>query len=345
MNGIDQVNSMIKKLKIINFKSLKNISINCRKVNIFIGEPNTGKSNLLETLGFVSWIYTKDGIMKEYVRMKSTYELFNNFTVTSPIEIDINKFHFGIKHVKKNYEVTLPGKTYIVDGKGEYKETKTKETVMQKKVMNEVSVPREPETFPMNIELYKFLKNTDYKQESEKSEYLETPFGSNLFKVILTNDVVRKSVAELISEFDMILNINIFENNIEVLKESELGGFTAFNFDLLSDTIKSVIFYSTAILSNDNSVLIFEEPEEKNFPYYSKVLAELIAEDDSNQFFIVTHNPYFLQTLIEKTDMSQIRVNIAYLENHETKIKQLNQSQISKLLKSDPFFELELLIP
>jgi AAA15 family ATPase/GTPase len=42
---------MITKLSIANFKSIRQLDIDCKKVNLFIGEPNTGRSNILETLG------------------------------------------------------------------------------------------------------------------------------------------------------------------------------------------------------------------------------------------------------------------------------------------------------
>lgn len=41
---------MIGNLGIRNFKSIKDLDLDCRRVNLFIGEPNTGKSNILEVL-------------------------------------------------------------------------------------------------------------------------------------------------------------------------------------------------------------------------------------------------------------------------------------------------------
>jgi len=41
---------MIKTLEIKNFKSIKDLKLDLRRINIFIGEPNTGKSNILETM-------------------------------------------------------------------------------------------------------------------------------------------------------------------------------------------------------------------------------------------------------------------------------------------------------
>ena len=46
---------MIENLSIKNFKSIKDLSIDCKRINLFIGEPNAGKSNILEALGVMSW--------------------------------------------------------------------------------------------------------------------------------------------------------------------------------------------------------------------------------------------------------------------------------------------------
>ncbi len=48
---------MINKLEIKNFKSIKHLELDCKRVNIFIGKPNVGKSNILEALGIFSWLF------------------------------------------------------------------------------------------------------------------------------------------------------------------------------------------------------------------------------------------------------------------------------------------------
>ena len=85
---------------------------------------------------------------------------------------------------------------------------------------------------------------------------------------------------------------------IEILKEFE-DIIVSYPYQLSSDTLRRIIFYMAAILSNKDSVLIFEEPESHAFPYYTKYLAELIALDErKNQYFMSTHNPYFLLPLL-----------------------------------------------
>jgi AAA15 family ATPase/GTPase len=53
--GIDNkcMDYMITKLFIKNFKSVKEAELECSKINVFIGEPNTGKSNILETIALL----------------------------------------------------------------------------------------------------------------------------------------------------------------------------------------------------------------------------------------------------------------------------------------------------
>jgi AAA15 family ATPase/GTPase len=41
---------MFTKVSIRNFKSVKELEFEPRRVNVFIGEPNAGKSNLVEAL-------------------------------------------------------------------------------------------------------------------------------------------------------------------------------------------------------------------------------------------------------------------------------------------------------
>ena len=41
---------MINQVNIKNFKSIKDLTMSCKKLNVFIGEPNSGKSNIIEAL-------------------------------------------------------------------------------------------------------------------------------------------------------------------------------------------------------------------------------------------------------------------------------------------------------
>ena len=68
----------ITELEIKNFKSIKDIKIDCKRINVFIGEPNVGKSNILEALSlYVAQTSSPQfPILKEYVRYEKLSNLF-----------------------------------------------------------------------------------------------------------------------------------------------------------------------------------------------------------------------------------------------------------------------------
>ncbi len=76
---------VVGKLSIKNFKSIKKMELDCKRINIFIGEPNTGKSNILEIIGLISSIpyYTAQG----FVRFETLLDLFYDRNIGDPIEI------------------------------------------------------------------------------------------------------------------------------------------------------------------------------------------------------------------------------------------------------------------
>ncbi len=82
---------MITKLSISNFKSIRQLDLDCKKVNLFIGEPNTGKSNILEALALLSWCGGPEQTsLSSYVRLESTQNLFYDQLLDEPVEIKMS---------------------------------------------------------------------------------------------------------------------------------------------------------------------------------------------------------------------------------------------------------------
>jgi AAA15 family ATPase/GTPase len=48
---------MLTNVQIQNFKSVPDLRFDAKRVNLFIGEPNTGKTNILEALALLSEDY------------------------------------------------------------------------------------------------------------------------------------------------------------------------------------------------------------------------------------------------------------------------------------------------
>ena len=115
----------------------------------------------------------------------------------------------------------------------------------------------------------------------------------------------------------------------------------SYPYALTSDTLQRIIFYTVAMVSNKDSVLVFEEPESNAFPYYTKYLGERIALDETNQFFIATHNPYLLSAIVEKGRKEDVQVFITYFKDYQTKVKPLTPDEVAELMEADPFFNLD----
>jgi AAA15 family ATPase/GTPase len=131
------------------------------------------------------------------------------------------------------------------------------------------------------------------------------------------------------------------EGKIEVVKQIE-DVIISYPYSLASDTLQRLTFHVSAILSNKDSILVFEEPESHSFPLYIKHLAELIALDQNgNQYFISTHNPYFFLPTLAKTPKDELSVHIIYYKNYETKAKLLTEKDIEELDGVDIFSNLD----
>jgi len=191
------------------------------------------------------------------------------------------------------------------------------------------------------IKLFRF-KTLD-KYESNQSESLRPPNGDNLFSVVISSTIFRETMMEFFRKYGLKLVMKPHEKVFELQKEVDNLVFS-YPYTLTSDTLRRIIFYTMAIASNKDSVLVFEEPESHAFPYYTKYLGERIALDQTNQFFIATHNPYLLSAIIEKARKEDVQVFITYFKDFQTQVKPLTTNQLSELMEADPFFNLDRFI-
>src|ERR1700722_6608629 len=80
---------MLTRVHIENFKSIRDLEFSLKRVNVFIGEANTGKSNILEALAvFSEGLYEGDGkILQEVLRYKTISELFYDRELNEIVKI------------------------------------------------------------------------------------------------------------------------------------------------------------------------------------------------------------------------------------------------------------------
>jgi len=319
--------TLIKALSIENFKSIKHLKLDCKRINLFIGEPNTGKSNILETIGLLS--HYPHGEIRGFVRFENLRDLFNDNVLENNVKVIFDDETLEVTFKDGIFRGTYFDKTgnpyeifyYNYDGTSRMRTTYP--------------------LFPHSFKFYRFAVKRNFPDQ--RSEFLYPPDGNNLLAVILARKDLRALSKQIFEHFGLTLVLEPHENRIKVQKQLE-DIIIAFPYSLTSETLQRLVFYLTSIHSNKNSVLAFEEPEAHAFPYYTKYLAEIIALDkNQNQYFISTHNPYFLLSILEKTPKNEIAVFNTYLENYQTKVKALTEDQMKEVLDKgiDLFFDIE----
>jgi AAA15 family ATPase/GTPase len=327
---------MIEHLSIKNFKSIKELDLGCKRVNLFIGEPNAGKSNLLETLGLVNWFSTNPIDLKshEFVRFQHVQNLFYDDLIDNPIEIDIKPINAKLKVVFKNNQFRFD---WIVETESK-NEQKSKASLFS---LNGDLQGAEGIPYQTHIRYYRFDAHTVFDEMGPS--YLDPPHGNNLFTVVMSNKKYRDIMASFLKKDGFKLVLKPQTKTFEFQKQVD-EVVISYPYTLLSDTLQRIIFYIIAIESNKDATLVFEEPESHAFPYYTKYLGEKIGMDTSNQYFIATHNPYLLNAILEKTKKDSVNVFITYFEDYQTKVKNLSPEEISELMNHDPFFNIDSFI-
>jgi len=322
---------MINNLIIRNFKSIKKIEISCKKLNIFIGEPNSGKSNIIEALALRSQNALSQNLNPEIFRFKTLGDLFYDFNIHNPIEVISENQKTILKYAIRD-DGTPENQFHFFLDSGKFKEEEPY------RISHEGNVTMSPYKLqPTDVHIY------EYKRLSKFTvgylPYLSVPHGDNLPSLLLSNSEYKKWVSDFLKSKDLTLTIKPTENDILASKiiDDEIYSYPYLS---LSETLQIVIFYMMDIKSNKSCIILLDEPDSNTFPFYTKYIAESIALDKTNQFFITTHNPYLLLSLIEKSKKDDLNVCIVQVKNHQTVVKSLNENQLSEVieLNSDVFF-------
>jgi hypothetical protein len=322
---------MITKLSVSNFKSVRQLDIDCKKVNLFIGEPNTGKSNILEALALMSWWADPGQNLGDYVRFQAVQNLFYDQLLDHEIHVCLS-----LSSAQPDTELYVCFARDLFEFRGQLGQLDFAKIDYQGNFKSGNLLPH-----ARDIKFFRF-KNLRYYTDSTPGS-LKPPDGANLFSVVFGSEGLRETMKEFFLKYGLRLVLKPQERLFELQKQTDDLVFSVPYF-LSSDTLRRIIFYTVAIASNNDSVLVFEEPESNAFPYYTKYLGERIALDKTNQFFIATHNPYLLSAIIEKTRKEDVQVFITYFKDFQTRVKPLTPDQVVELMEADPFFNLDRFI-
>lgn len=308
------MNQHIQNIAISNFKSIKDLKIDgCKKINIFAGKPNAGKSNILEAMGLFQFYIDKVRLefhtyndlieynLRDIIRFNEITELFFEGNINDKINIKCdNNF---ISFVFKNNDLQdLKSSLTFSAGKGKIYD------------------------YYPNIKKYNFSIESKSITNTNLIS-LSKPHGENLGQIISSSPYIRNFVNHFLSQNNLKLLIERISNNLKIFKEYEDGTVFTLPYNMIADTLQRLIFYKTAIMSNNNSVLLFEEPEAHCFePYILEFTNEVKFNENNNQFFMVTHSDFIIQEFLrDEESKNDLQIYLVNNVDGKTEVKKLDR--------------------
>ena len=340
----------ITNIEIKNFKSIRQAEIkDCRKVNVFVGPPNVGKSNILEALGLFG--FNEDIKLKDLFRVKEETTLFfngeigNDFFVTINEKLEIKGSYFD-NHLYFNYNYFEQDRNKKVENinSANFKEYKFSNYELVDFINTGTQEDRlRGYYFGKDFSIKKYEFNKNFKKQNGKYSSLIYPFGNNIFSIISSNQKIYTDVANLFKPYNLELLFDSRNLEYSILKRTDKGIFSL-PYELIADTLQRLVFHKTAIASNKNSAVLFEEPEAHMFPpYISKFTSDIIQDENNNQYFIATHSAFVLNDFMEEMDKEDLAIYVVGLKDGATTIKKLSDEEITEVYQYgvDLFFNLE----
>lgn len=328
-------------IEIKNFKSIRQAKIeDCRRINVFIGYPNVGKSNILEALSLFEIGTIGDVDFRDFLRFETYSNLFFNNDIANSIQVSLNDDEtIQIKFESKGKYLSIRS-----ESKRMFFEMKVPLNGFAINSMEHVNKASDDYDSLERLQVKKYIFHPKQEKHSlHDSKELVSPFGENIAAVINLHSSLKREVVDIFKQYG--LKYAIDENgNIMIVKEYQDQEVRIFPYIQTADTIQRLIFYKAAITSNRESILLFEEPEAHMFPpYISKFTSDVIYDKNNNQYFIATHSPFVLNDFMEDLDKNELSIYAVGYSNGETKVRRLSDEQVTEVYQYgvDLFFNLE----
>lgn len=323
---------MTTKIEIKNFKSVQHVILeDCKRINLLIGKPNVGKSNILEALSVFSLPYaryTNNKSLQQFIRCENESELFYNGDKTKNIEINTDSDKFFFQSNKTSFISRLNG---FLNGKSVVELTGLK-------------VKQTGSEMP-NKDVRSYFFPTPFQFENTGLNFLQPTTGCNLSSVLNSLEDTKNEISDILALYGLKLSFDQASQQIKLLKSVSENSIYLVPFNSIADTLQRIMYYKTAIASNENAILTFEEPEAHSYPPYISKITTDILYSESNQFFITTHSPYVLNEFLENK-REDLAIYLVGFENGETSVKGLSKEDIDRVYQFgvDLFFNSEIFL-
>lgn len=182
--------------------------------------------------------------------------------------------------------------------------------------------------FEPPVKKYSYKHDVTYRKSHAK--YLIPPYGYNLLSIIENYPDLKSQVVELFQEYGLEIAFDKATQTIKVIQENTREGIFLVPYNSIADTLQRIIFFKSAIASNNNSILLFEEPEAHSFPPYMSHITEEIISKSDNQYFIATHSPFILNNLLENK-RDELSVYMVDYKDKQTVLRHLSDDELHEV--------------
>lgn len=364
---------MIENIHIQNFKSIHNLEINLGRVNLFIGENGSGKSNLLEALVFISasqsnkldneFLVSRGLRVTEPQLMRSAFSkeyINDNIKISITEKENVKDFEFENENKEYSMWESSSHKIYLdevlkLNGIEKYEDLNNAQHRLIKVIMNKLSKEDFDDIISSSNEMVDFKNFIIYSPENTalRNFYKEgqiEPLGINgegllkLLKVI--NNYEDKSYINTIIEslqlFDWFEGIQIPDSlssgeDKVIIKDKYL--YKEVDQRSTNEGFLFILFYITLIVAKETpKAFAIDNIDASLNPKLCTKLMTIITElahKYDKQIFLTTHNPAILDG-IDLTDEEQKLFVVSRNKQGHTRMKNITLENKPKSSNDEP---------
>jgi hypothetical protein len=332
---------MIKELQIRNYKSVRAANLSCKRVNVFIGPPCSGKSNILQAIALLNIFGDRNCVYDEeelswMLGISCWADVFwggpHEYRYLGTTEFP-TKYPVSIRASLKSGETV----TVKVDNAIEIRPAIEEDIGVEEEEYHPVECSDSTVAYVVPFSFaYELLSRTDLRRFAfyrfrlrqrddpvpvyippEEGDFLAPPFGYNLGRILNYDEELRQRIEAYTYKLELEKQIWSGENNKVFFKCGRIEGIA---FHSLPETLQRFIFYLTATYHNMEMVVAIDDLD-PIYPAFSACIARAIAANRFNQYFISTHDPFFLINLVAIVPRDDLNVFATELDGEETKVR------------------------
>ena len=323
---------MIKKIRIQNFRSIKNLEIQLGKINAFIGPNNAGKSNIMRALNLIlgeTYPTIKSFDDEDFFKYKKDNPILIQVSFDQPLNCNTRIYGFKLTYDGNNWEYVAIDQdenelTYSTGNPIRVsKEMKEEVALMYLSIERQASKQVSPSQWTLYGKVLKYLNAQINQPEKEEfKKLLEDSYRDKLYSVVETFENKLRSYVQNQIGLDIYLKLSLMDP-MEIFKNLRpyfIEGDIEYDAEDMGAGIQSALAIAIARAYADivrNPVIFaIEEPELYLHPHGCRHFYKLLKElaDSGLQIIYTTHERSFI-------DISNFEsIHIVRKEGDETKV-------------------------